>query len=63
MGLACLPLRITLKPLVKGDNMKHMPFAAEKMTEFMVGVGFIPEGPDLTTLLDDRFVKTYAESA
>ena len=30
------------------------------MSDFMVGVGFIPEAPDLTTILDDSFVQAYA---
>lgn len=43
--------------------MKHMPFAAPQMSEFMVGVGFIPESPDLTKILDDQFVQAYADIA
>ena len=46
-----------------GDNMKHMPFAAQKMAKFMVDVGFIPEAPDLTKILDDQFVQAYAKAA
>ncbi len=42
-----------------GDDMKYMPYAAQKMAEFMVGVGFIPEAPDLEAILDDQFVKAY----
>jgi len=37
-----------------------MPYAAERMTEFMIDVGFISEGPDLSKLFDDRFIKQYA---
>jgi len=43
--------------------MKHMSFAAPQMAEFMVDVGFIPEAPDLTKILDDQFVKAYAAAA
>ncbi|PZV16734.1 MAG: aliphatic sulfonates ABC transporter substrate-binding protein [Leptolyngbya sp.] len=43
-----------------GDDMKYMPYASQKMAEFMVGVGFIPEAPDLEAILDDQFVKAYA---
>ncbi|WP_017298956.1 ABC transporter substrate-binding protein [Nodosilinea nodulosa] len=43
-----------------GDDMKYMPYAAQKMTDFMVKVGFIPQAPDLSKLLDDQFVKAYA---
>lgn len=44
-----------------GDEMKYMPYAAERMAEFMVSVGFIPEAPDLDAIFDDTFVQTYAE--
>ncbi len=44
-----------------GDDMKYMPYAAQVMTDFMVGVGFIPEAPDLDALFDDTFIKAYAE--
>ena len=43
--------------------MTAMPYAAEQMTDFMVGVGFIPEAPDLTAILDDQFVQAYADAA
>jgi NitT/TauT family transport system substrate-binding protein len=43
--------------------MVHMPYAAERMSDFMVEVGFIPEAPDLEAVLDDQFVQAYAESA
>jgi len=43
-----------------GNDMSHMPYAAERMTEFMIDVGFISDGPDLSKLFDDRFVKQYA---
>jgi NitT/TauT family transport system substrate-binding protein len=44
-----------------GEDMKYMPYAAERMADFMVDVGFIPEKPDLEAILDDTFVKAYAE--
>ena len=61
-GTRMFTIEDNLEAFSDGDSMKHMPFAAQKMTEFMVGVGFIPEGPDLTQLFDDRFVKAYADS-
>ncbi|MEL6222983.1 MAG: ABC transporter substrate-binding protein [Cyanobacteria bacterium J06627_8] len=44
-----------------GEDMKYMPYAAQVMADFMVGVGFIPEAPDLDAILDDTFVRAYAE--
>lgn len=43
-----------------GDDMKYMPYAAQRMADFMVEVGFIPEAPDLKAILDDQFVKAYS---
>ncbi|MBD2232120.1 ABC transporter substrate-binding protein [Phormidium tenue] len=42
-----------------GDDMKYMPYAAQKMAEFMVETQFIPEAPDLEAILNDQFVKAY----
>jgi NitT/TauT family transport system substrate-binding protein len=51
-----------LEAFSDGDSMKHMPFAAKKMANFMVNVGFIPAAPDLSNIFNHRFVKAYAES-
>ena len=61
-GTKMFTIEDNLEAFSPGDSMKHMPFAAKKMSKFMVNVGFIPEAPDLTKVLDDRFVKAYAES-
>lgn len=44
-----------------GDNMKHLPFAAQRIANFAIDIGFIPEAPDLNRIFDDRFVRTYAK--
>jgi NitT/TauT family transport system substrate-binding protein len=46
-----------LEAFSPGEGMQHMPFAAEKMADFMVRVGFIPEKPDMSGLFNDRFIK------
>ncbi|QEY31913.1 aliphatic sulfonate ABC transporter substrate-binding protein [Synechococcus sp. RSCCF101] len=40
-----------------GEGMQHMPYAAEKMADFMVKVGFIPEKPDMSNLFNPSFIK------
>ena len=55
-------LEDNLEAFSEGEGMQYMPFAAERMSDFMVDVGFIPEGPDLSILFDDQFVKAYAEA-
>ena len=61
-GTKMFTLEDNLEAFSEGNTMKHMPYAAQDMAEFMVGVGFIPEKPDLSNLFDDSFVKTYAEN-
>ncbi|NJN62191.1 MAG: ABC transporter substrate-binding protein [Coleofasciculaceae cyanobacterium RL_1_1] len=60
-GTRLFSLPDNLEAFAPGDNMKHMQFAAQMMAKFMVSVDFIPVVPDLEVLLDDRFVKDYAE--
>jgi NitT/TauT family transport system substrate-binding protein len=60
-GTRFFTIEDNLEAFSDGDNMKHMPFSAKRMSQFMVDVGFIPEGPDLTKIFDDTFVKAYAE--
>ena len=50
-----------LEAFSSGEGMKYMPYAAEKMTEFMLDVEFIQEKPDLETIFDDQFIKNYAK--
>lgn len=44
-----------------GQDMKYMPYAAEKMANFMVEVGLISEAPDLDTLFDSQFVEAHSQ--
>ncbi|MDJ0708050.1 MAG: ABC transporter substrate-binding protein [Leptolyngbyaceae cyanobacterium MO_188.B28] len=61
-GTRMFTLEDNLEAFQVGNDMKSMPFAAKRMTKFMVDVGFIPESPDLSKLFNDSFVKTYAQS-
>ncbi len=61
-GTKIFTIEENLEAFSNGSNMKHMPFAAPQMAEFMVGVGFIPEAPDLSKILDDQFVQAYADA-
>jgi len=49
-----------LEAFTPGYSMKHMPYAAQKMSQFMFEVGLIQESPDLSQLFDDQFIKAYA---
>lgn len=59
-GTRMFTIEDNLEAFSPGDSMTHMPYAAEQMAEFMVGVGFIPEAPDLEPILDSQFVEAYA---
>ena len=59
-GTRMFTLEDNLTAFSEGDSMEHMPFAAKQMADFMVSVDFIPEVPDLTKILNDRFVRAYA---
>jgi NitT/TauT family transport system substrate-binding protein len=60
-GTEFFTLEQNLEAFSPGKTMKNMPFAAQKMADFMKGVGFIKKVPDLTTVLDPQFVKTLAK--
>ncbi len=61
-GTKFFTIEENLEAFSPGDNMKHMPYAAEKMADFMVDIGFILKEPDLDKLFDDQFVKAFAAS-
>ncbi len=61
-GIIFFSAEDNIKAFSDGDSMVHMPYAAQVMAEFMVGVEFIPEVPDMSTLLDDRFIRAYIEA-
>ncbi|WP_319423218.1 ABC transporter substrate-binding protein [Pleurocapsa sp. FMAR1] len=58
-GTKIFTIEENLEAFSDGEDMKHMPFAAKKMSKFMVDVDFIPEAPDLTKILDNQFVQSY----
>lgn len=62
-GTRFFTLEDNLEAFSEGDSMVHMPYAAQQMADFMVEVGFIPEVPDLDAVLDDQFVRAYAEAS
>lgn len=59
-GTQMFSIEDNLKAFSEGEGMQHMPSAAKEMADFMVKVDLIPAAPDLTSVLDDQFVKAYA---
>lgn len=60
VGTRFFTIEDNLEAFSEGEGMTYMPSAAKEMADFMTGVGFIPEAPDLAPILDDQFVKAYA---
>lgn len=61
-GTRMFTIEDNLEAFSEGEGIEHMPAAAVEMADFMVSVGFIPEAPALEPILDDQFVKAYAEA-
>ena len=61
-GTQFFSIEENLEAFSTGNTMKHMPFAAKEMTQFMLDVKFIEKAPDLNKIFNDKFVKNYAGS-
>jgi NitT/TauT family transport system substrate-binding protein len=61
-GTTIFSLEDNLEAFQPGDDMTSLPHAAEEISQFLLDSGLIEQKPDLSQLLDDRFVKAYAES-
>ncbi len=62
-GTKMFTIEDNLEAFSDGESMKHLPYAALQIAEFMIEVGFIPQAPDLTKILDKQFVQAYAAAA
>jgi NitT/TauT family transport system substrate-binding protein len=60
-GTKFFSIEDNLQAFSPGNNMKHMPYAAKDMTEFMSDVGLLKKTPDLSKIFNDKFVKNFAE--
>lgn len=60
-GTDIFTIEENLKAFQPGNDLKSLPFAAEKMSQFLIDVGLTDKKPDLSQLFDDRFIKAYAE--
>jgi NitT/TauT family transport system substrate-binding protein len=62
-GTKMFTIEDNLEAFREGNSMKHMPYAAETMTDFMLNVNFISKKPDLKAIFNDRFVQAYARES
>jgi NitT/TauT family transport system substrate-binding protein len=51
-----------LQAFSSGNNNTSLTFAAQEISKFLVESKLIKQAPDLSNLLDDRFVKAYADA-
>ncbi|CAD0227388.1 ABC-transporter substrate-binding protein [Planktothrix agardhii] len=61
-GTKFFTIQDNLEAFNSGNSMKHLPFAAQKMSDFMLQVGLLKTKPNLEPILDAQFVKKYAET-
>ena len=59
-GTKIFTLEENLRAFESGKDMNSLPYAAEKMTAFLMEIGLVKTKPDLSKLFDDRFIKAYA---
>lgn len=60
-GTRMFTLEDNLEAFGEGEGIQYMRSAAVDMADFMVGVGFIPEAPELDPIFNDQFVTAIAE--
>jgi NitT/TauT family transport system substrate-binding protein len=60
-GTRLFTIEDNLTAFQKGDTMQSLDFSAKKMAEFLVNVGLAKTKADTSNILDDRFIKAYAE--
>lgn len=61
-GTTIFTLDQNLTAFASGTDYVSLPYAGQQIAEFLQTAGFIDAAPDLTRLLDGRFVKAYADS-
>lgn len=60
-GTTIFDIEDNINAFTPGGDMTSLDFAAKEISEFLVTGGLVDKAPDLTGLLDDTFVKKYAE--
>ncbi|HEY9845951.1 MAG TPA: aliphatic sulfonate ABC transporter substrate-binding protein, partial [Candidatus Caenarcaniphilales bacterium] len=60
-GTKIFTVEENLKAFQPGKDMSSLSYAGEEMSQFLMKTGLAKTKPDLSRLLDDRFVKAYAE--
>lgn len=61
-GTRIFTLADNLQAFSSGNNNTSLTFAAQEISKFLLESKLIKQAPDLSNLLDDRFVKAYASA-
>jgi NitT/TauT family transport system substrate-binding protein len=61
-GTRIFTLADNLQAFSSGNNNTSLTFAAQEISKFLVESKLIKQAPDLSNLLDDRFIKAYASA-
>lgn len=61
-GTRIFTLEENLKAFAPGTEMASLPYAAKEISKFLLESKLIEKEPDLSRILDDRFIKVYAVS-
>jgi NitT/TauT family transport system substrate-binding protein len=59
-GTTIFNLEQNLKTFSPGEDMTHLPYAAEQISKFLSETGLSQGSPDLSQLFDDQFIKAHA---
>ncbi|NEP00971.1 MAG: ABC transporter substrate-binding protein [Symploca sp. SIO2E9] len=60
-GTTIFSLEDNLKAFESNNNMTSLPFAAQKISDFLVKTNLVETAPDLSKIFDAQFVKAYAD--
>ncbi|MGJ3246942.1 MAG: aliphatic sulfonate ABC transporter substrate-binding protein [Elainellaceae cyanobacterium] len=58
-GVCLFSIEENITAFSSGQTLEHLPFTAQKVSDFLIGTGNISQSPNLTQLLNDSFVKQY----
>lgn len=61
-GITFFDIEDNLEAFSDGDNLTHMPYAAQEIAGFLQELDFIVENPDLDAIFDAQFVENYAQN-
>ena len=61
-GTTIFSIDDNLAAFTPGEDMTHLPYAADQIAKFLVANDLAQTKPDLTKIFDDQFVKTSAAS-